>query len=212
MLLSLLNVIVARSTLAQFQLQPPTLTFSMPALPSTLKGFVTLLAAVDLQGDLVRFLKEFLRDAEHCELVICRSSLGQAGLHDKDSNRDPTSPAEVSDLNQAFSGTDLEASGSAAFDPQRFTLEQMCEEVSPTIFVVQPKDASLRLTADLIHVPDPRTGLRPARILAVVEVDRYQLRQRQVVKTDPDNVGRLPFAVVVHEDLVALRKHPANTP
>ena len=75
------------------------------------------LAAVDLQGDLVRLLKELLCDAEHRELVVRRLSLGKAGLHDVDANRDSTGSAEVPDLNKALPSTDFEASGSAAFGP-----------------------------------------------------------------------------------------------
>lgn len=101
------------------------------------------LVAVDLQGDLIGLLEELLRDAEHRELVVRRLSLGQAGLHDVDTNRDSAGSAEVPHLNQALLSADLEAGGPAALGSQCFPFEQVGEQVGPPILVVQPNDASL---------------------------------------------------------------------
>jgi len=59
-----------------------------------------VLAAVDLQWNLVCLLKEFLSYAQHSKLVICRFRLGKAGLYDEDSDRNTASTAEFFDVNQ----------------------------------------------------------------------------------------------------------------
>jgi hypothetical protein len=114
-----------------------------------------VLAAVDLQWNLVCLLKEFLSYAQHSKLVICRFRLGKAGLYDEDSDRNTASTAEFFDVNQPLPGTNFEASGPTALGSQSLSLEQMREEVSPTVLVVQPKYASLCLTANLVHIADP---------------------------------------------------------
>ena len=103
-----------------------------------------------MQGDLVSLLKELLRHTKHCELVIFRLHLGQAGLHDEDTNRDSAGTAEIPDVNQALPCADLEARGSAAVNPKSLPLEQVREEIGPTFLVMQPEDTSLRLAANLI--------------------------------------------------------------